>query len=247
MNQVTPLTTTSNMPLPRRRPSALLWGGLCLILSGLGLLLTTGPLRADNWWAIFILLPGLAALGAAVLQWQASGGAFNLWVRLNLITALPVLAVALIFVFRVDWSIGWTLMLIVPGLALWLNGFTTPRLPLGSLLRSLATLVGWCGLSTAVLGATFLLDRLGAIHLAQQFGAARWWSAFILLPGLGALLSALVARLGHGRPEGLRLLVGCGLWLVAVAACEFIGLAAPWYAPLLLTLAGLVLIGQAHD
>lgn len=239
-----PLTATSNPNIPRRRSSGRLWGGLGLLLAGAGLLLSAGQLQADNWWAVFILLPALAGLGGAALALHASAGRFNWWARLNLSSGLVVLAVALIFLFHVDWSIGWTLMLIVSGLALFISG-SAPGLPLGSLRRSAGALLMWCGLSTMALGVTFWLDRLGVISLTELFGATRWWSAFILLPGLGALLSALIIRLWRGQPAGARLLAGSGLALVVSAAGETMGVDARWTAPVMLMLVGLALLWPA--
>ncbi len=245
MTNSIPLTTTSLPQRLDRRPSGLLWGGLGLILSGAGLLLTSGQFRGDNWWAIFILLPALASLASAWLALHFGGGAFNLGARLGLGTGLPTLAVALIFMYHINWSIGWTLMLMVAGLVILINGFTVPGLPLGSRRRAAAELVWWIGLSVIALGATFLLDRLGVIHLAEQFGAAHWWSAFILLPGVGALLSALNASRAHGQSGGAQLLAGCGLLLIAAAAGDYAGLAWRWYGPMLLILGGLVVVWQA--
>jgi hypothetical protein len=244
MNSTTSLPNSLSAPLPPRRSAARLWAGLSLASAGALALFTLSPLRPDNWWAVFILLPGLAGLAAAAWAWQGCGWSFNWVVRLNLFTSLPVLTVALIFLWHINWNVGWTLMLIVPGLVLLLNGFTSPRLPLGSWLRSLASLVGWVGLSTAALGATFFLNQAGFIHLAL-LGELRWWAAFILLPGLGALLSGLRVWLGRGRSEGLWLLALAGVWLVGEAICEFMGLNAQWYVAVMVTLSGLVMLGQA--
>jgi len=244
MTTSSPLTTTSNTYTARRRASGLLWGGLALILSGAGLLLTAGQLRADNWWAVFILLAALGSLGGAALALHDSRGLFNLWVWLHLASGLVVLTVALIFLYHIDWSLGWTLMLIVTGLTLLVNGFGPGR-PLGSLRRSTGDLLAWCGASTAALGVTFLLDRLGVFSLVGLFGTARWWSAFILLPGLGMLLNALGVRLWHGQAGGARLLAGAGLALVVCAVGEYLGLPTRWTAPVLLMLVGLALLWPA--
>src|SRR5579859_491352 len=243
MTNTLPLTTASRPPSPARRPAGPLWTGLALLLGGTGLLLATGPLGGDNWWAIFILLPALASLAGAAVALHLDRGAFGLSARLNLAVGLPTLVTALIFIFRLSWSIGWTLMLITAGLVILLNGLTALGRPLGSAGRAAAELAAWIGLSVTALGLTFWLDRLGVINLVTLFGAARWWDAFVVLPGLGALLSALHAR--QGRGSGARLLAAAGLLLLAAAAGDTFNLAWRWYGPLLLILAGLVVIWPA--
>jgi hypothetical protein len=218
------------------------WTGLLLIGLGALLLLGAALFQNDNWWAIFIFLPAASMLGLAWLGQALSRGAFNLWVRLNLSLGLIVLAVALIFALDLDWGLAWTLMLIVPGLAIFLNGFTYPRLRLGSPLGSAANMQFWLGASVVMLGVTFLLNQLGAIDLAARFGTFHWWWVFILVPAAGALINALAVYRASGPHPTADSLLALSVMLAVDAGAEYLALNWQWRVPLSILLGGLTLL-----
>src|SRR5262245_30639348 len=133
-------TPPTDNSIPRSPGPWTFWNGALLIGLGVLCLLAAGLFQSDNWWAVFIFLPAVGLLSVAWLAHHLSRGAFNLWVRLHLSCGLIVLAVALIFALDLDWDYAWTLMLIVPGLVIFLNGFTYPRLRFGSPLASAANM-----------------------------------------------------------------------------------------------------------
>ena len=102
---------------PAFRFSGPAWGGLALIgIGAIFLLQTMGLLPTNfNWWALFILFPGVSLLYQA---WRMSdGGAhFDHRVRGPLIGGTAVTLVALIFLFNLDWGIMWPVFLILAGI-----------------------------------------------------------------------------------------------------------------------------------
>jgi hypothetical protein len=235
------LTQASTPPRPNRWLS---WNGVWLVALGAIGLLVPPFSRHPNWWAVFILVPALGLLAGAALAHRQSRGAFNLWVRLALSSGLIVLAVGLIFAFVLDWSYAWTLMLIVPGLAVFLNGFTRPRARFGTPMGSAANFLFWLGGSVALLGLTFLLDSLGLIDLQTMLGSTHWWSAFILLPGLGALINAFAIYANNGGDLTATTLLAIGVVLCLEARAEFVDMAWQWRVPLALLLCGLTYLAN---
>ncbi len=228
-------------PASTTRPGG--WQSLAAwLLAGLGAALLPATLfvHGGNWWALFIYVTALGLWAAAWpgRHWHADG--VNLGVRLCEGAGALVMPVALIFLLDLSWDYAWTLIIMMSGLVIGFNGLT--RWPLGSVRHSLMSVLIWAGLSTILLGATFLLDQLGFINLAGLIGRANWWAAFILLPGLGALLNALIVFARRGLGAGAGVLLAIGLLLCVEAASEFAGLPVRWTVPLLLVAGGVGLL-----
>lgn len=234
-------TSLTNLT-PRRFSLWPLLSGALFI--GLGLLfLTQGiHLSSHNWWSIFIFIPALGFLWAAGTIAHFCGGTFNVGSRLHFSVGLILLTVALIFAFGLDWAYAWPLMLIVPGLTLFLNGFTWPRQRFGSRAGSAANFQFWLGTSVILLGSVFLLNQLGLIDLVERFGHSHWWWPFILLPGVGALVNAIAIRLVTGPSATGNALLALGLVLCVAAGAEYWALAWLWQVPLVLIVFGLTLL-----
>jgi hypothetical protein len=239
-----PISLPTQFSAPPRPNRWLSWPGALLVALGAIGLIGPAVSRNPNWWAVFILVPAIGLLAGAVAAHRRSHGAYNLWVRLGLSSGLIVLAVALIFAFVIDWSYAWTLMLIVPGLAVFLNGFTYPRARFGTPAGSAANFLFWLGGSVALLGVTFLVDSLGLIDLQTLFGSAHWWSAFILLPGLGALINAFAIYANNGGDLTATTLLAIGVVLCLEARAEYVDMAWQWRVPLALLLCGLTYLAN---
>ena len=91
---------------------------LGLVLIGLGLLFLLNNFfdieLVGNWWAVFILIPAVANLNRAWRHYRAAGR----WTdsaRSALIGGLLIGTVALIFLFDLDWSYFWPVLLIILG------------------------------------------------------------------------------------------------------------------------------------
>ncbi|MHB1132946.1 MAG: LiaF transmembrane domain-containing protein [Chloroflexota bacterium] len=95
-----------------------------LVLVGLGLVFMLGNLTGfylHNWWALFILIPGLAALTRAYDLYRAAGQVTPA-MRSPLISGLVILMVAASFLLGMSWNLLWPLVLVLVGLGI----FFTP-------------------------------------------------------------------------------------------------------------------------
>lgn len=96
--------------------------GTLLILSGLILFgQNLGILAVENWWALFILIPAVAAFGTAAGMVQLAEGHFTRGARTQIIIGLVFTAVAAAFLFELSWSLIGPGLLILSGLALVIN------------------------------------------------------------------------------------------------------------------------------
>lgn len=92
-------------------------GGLILIGIGVVFLLSNWTeFRLDNWWALFILIPVVAAWGNAYRAYQAAGG-WSQEARNSIVGSLFPLFIAVIFLFNLDWGRIWPGFLILAGIA----------------------------------------------------------------------------------------------------------------------------------
>ena len=107
---------TAEQPTPNRSGA---WIG-AVVLIGLGvvfLLQNFGLLRTGNWWALFILLGTAGAWASAWRIYQTNGRRVNGAVTGAFIGGLFPLAVALIFLFDLNWGTIWPVFLIIAGIA----------------------------------------------------------------------------------------------------------------------------------
>ncbi len=227
---------------PSRRHGGAALGGLILIAVGaIFLLQNLGRIGPNfNWWALFILIPAVTTLWAAWMAFVRGGLRFNAAVRGSLSGGLIILTVALMFLMGLDWGVWWPAMLIVPGVAIILNGFAETD---NVSLQALAGMNLWVGATVAALGTTFLLNNQHLISLRALFGDLQWWGFFVLLPGLGAFINALIALTrGSGLTGPVRGLLVAGVALCAVAVVALLGLPWNWLTPIILIAAGVVML-----
>lgn len=98
-------------------------GGLILIAIGVIFLLgNVVDIRINNWWALFILIPVVAAWGNAWRLTQAAGHV-TVEARQAFAGALFPLYVALIFLFNWDWGQVWPGFLIIAGINAVMGGW----------------------------------------------------------------------------------------------------------------------------
>lgn len=188
----------SNNPAPmyepkRHKSSGGAWWALVLILTGVILLVQNLHLAnfEFHWWALFIFIPVLGSLSAA---WESARrtGRFSSGVAGALGSAVVVGTVAVMLLFGMDWSKLWPLMLIAPGVSAFLSGVAgidPEKSQQGSLWLSLSA---WVGLALMVLGTGFLANSYPIPALQPYITGYRWWAVPIFLPGIGALVAALV-------------------------------------------------------
>ncbi len=236
------MTENVNSAKPFRRHTGAALGGLILIAVGVIFLLQNmGRMGPNfNWWALFILIPAASSLWAAWLAFVRGGLRFNAAVRGSLGGGIIILTVALLFLTGLDWSVWWPAMVIVPGVAIFINCFAETD---NVSLQALAGMNFWVGTAVAALGTTFLLNNLHLISLHALFGDLRWWGLVVLIPGLGAFFNALIALArGSGLTAIVRGLLVAGMALCAVAVVALLGLPWSWLTPIILIAAGVVML-----
>jgi len=97
-------------------------GGLVLIVLGVLILLQNfGGVSLSNWWALFILLPAAGAFGNAYAAYQKAGNHLNAAARGSLIGGLIFTMVAAAFLFNLNMSLLWPVLIILAGLGILLN------------------------------------------------------------------------------------------------------------------------------
>ncbi len=92
-------------------------GGIALILLGVIFFLQEAGLRilSGNWWAVFILIPGVVLLWRAYMAYHAAGN----WTRVareQIVAGVGLIVIAGIFIFNLDWGKIWPVFLILAGL-----------------------------------------------------------------------------------------------------------------------------------
>ncbi len=98
------------------------WGVALIFLGALFLLDTfnVAPIHFYNWWAIFILVPGINTLILAGKRFQ-NEGQINHKVRRAGFRGLLLILVALTFFLNIDWGIMFSIFLIGGGIYLLLR------------------------------------------------------------------------------------------------------------------------------
>ena len=137
-----------------------------------------------HWWASFIVLPALFFFGSA---WVLARQRFSSRISLVLLgLGLIVLTVAAIFLLNLAWERWWPLMLITPALTLLILGLPNLAPAQKPAVTAWVSLLAWVGLSTLLLGLTFLAGNFQRIDLQVLQHSWGWWSIFILICALGA-------------------------------------------------------------
>ncbi|MCB8984350.1 MAG: hypothetical protein H6659_11030 [Ardenticatenaceae bacterium] len=217
----TPLTTE---PIRVKPAGSYRWRGFSLFLAGILLLcLQAMKYRVENWWAIFIVLPGVALIGLGRMWGKRGNGRYPLSARLAYGAAGITLVVASMFLLNLNWAVWWPLMIIAPGGALLITAGGSGQNPTAV---AWTHTTRWLAVAVLGLGGTFLAHNLGLIHL-NQFGDFRWWGVWIAVAACGAFVSGLRLLLRLGYPS----LSVIGLWLLAffsgaTAVIELLGI--PW-------------------
>jgi len=221
----------------RRPTSGIVWG---LLLISLGVYFFLRELdiidMGFNWWAIFILLPAFGFFtGAWELFWRKRR--LNAAVRSSFGSGLIVLTVALILLLDLRWRIWWPMMVMVPGFAIFLGGFVDRSSKKSAGERNWTLWNLWVGLAVMLLGAAFLAEKLDLFYIREVIPSANWWAVFVALPGVGALLHAIIIALSRGKHRGASLtLAVIGIALLSVAAVAYFTL--NWNLILPVTLIG---------
>jgi drug/metabolite transporter (DMT)-like permease len=121
MNETEPSTNPEEQ---RHHHGGGTWIGVAFVLFGIIMILqTTGVARLENWWALFILIPAVGSFAAAVRSFRSSGGRFTKSAAGAIGGGLFMTAVALFFLFRVDWGQYWPVFIVLVGVSMLLGAF----------------------------------------------------------------------------------------------------------------------------
>jgi uncharacterized membrane protein len=100
-----------------RRHFGWLWGGVLVVL-GVELLLENMGLKiADNWWALFILIPAFGSYAAAWDQYREDNRLTRTAAG-SLVSGLLFTVLTLVFFFSIDFGMLWPALLVLVGLSL---------------------------------------------------------------------------------------------------------------------------------
>jgi len=113
-------------PEPRRDGSgssrpAWVAGGVLILIGIVFVVRNVTGFSLDNWWALFILIPALGSLLTSYQKYQRNGRRFTGASRGPLIGGLFLLGLTAVFLFKLDWSRIWPLVLILAGLGVLLG------------------------------------------------------------------------------------------------------------------------------
>ena len=216
------------------RRQAIFWrdlGGVTMLLIGLTFLVMSilGKRQVDNWWSIFVMLPGVLLLGIGRTL-RLGNGRTHVLPRLAVGLGLIILTVGAMFALNLNWNVWWPLMIVVPGVAFWLVGGAKADVGGTAVLR----FHRWLALTLLLLGFTFLADQLNFIDLQALFGNFHWWGILILIPGIGAFVEG--GRVLRHSAWASTLLLIAGVWIMSSGLMELL-------APNWLSWEGMVGIG----
>ena len=200
---------------------SIFWGMVLIIVGAILILQRTNMLGTDfNWWALFIFIP---AFGALSTTWNIllKKRRITSGVRSSFGSFVTIGTLATMFLFDMDWSIWWPLMMIAPGFSIFLNGFVDRKSKAGTAGHWFGRMGWWIGISVIGLGAAFLGQNLRLFSMVEVTGFRHWWALFLLLPGVTFLLHALITVvITHRFPFGsvTQIITGVASLSVAVVA-----------------------------
>ena len=103
--------------------AAWIGGGLLILLGVIFLLENFGFPVPENWWAVFVLIPGLIAFNTAWSIYRRNNRQVTASARGALVSGLVLTALALALFFNFDFGRYWPVILIALGVAVIAGNF----------------------------------------------------------------------------------------------------------------------------
>jgi hypothetical protein len=243
-----PVKTPEQQPVqtPHRRTRFPFIGVVLVILGIVFFLQQTGHLTENfNWWALFILIPAVSSLTGMYYAIRNSG-TFNQTARSAAGTAVVFFTLSFMFLFALDWTIYWPLMVLAVGFSILIGSIPGAQVQDRQNIKRFMSMGIWIGAGAILVGAAFLVKNLHVIDVTLLLGS-RWYAWLVLLPGIGNLVNAYLLYHSEGNKVtlGVRVLIGLGLIIIILAVLMLVGLAWNILGPLMIIGAGLAFIISA--
>lgn len=215
-------------------------GAIILISVGVFFLLNRLGLPVfKNWWAIFILIPGISSIGTLVEE-LSSGNGFRALLASSIMGILFPFTIAGMFLFDLSWAKLWPVFVILAGFSMFLTAFVKRGEPVGNFADNFRPwLVTW-GLAVILFGGMLLLQNFGT--LPERFVSLRWWGVPILLAASGGVISAFFAMYVKKPVWIIGLHLFTALILAMPGLFALLGIRVDIVLPLLVIAIGLVII-----
>ena len=227
---------------PRRRTRFPFIGIVLVVL----VLQQTGNITEHfQWWALFILIPAFSSLTGMYYAIRNSG-TFNQTARSAAGSAVVFFTLSFMFLFNLDWTIYWPLMVLAVGFSVLIGSIPGDRVKDRENLKRFMSMGIWFGTGAILVGTAFLLKNTNVLDVTTVLGQ-RWYAWLVLLPGIGSLVNAylLYRAEGNKMTMGARVMIGLGLIIIILAVLMLVGLAWNILGPLMIIGAGLAFIISA--
>lgn len=99
-------------------------GVILIVLGGLFLMQNTGTLRIpiSNWWALFILIPAIAAFERAWQIYRDAGNQMTAQMSGSVLSGIVLTLLTLGFLFNIGWTYFGPILIILAGLGILFSG-----------------------------------------------------------------------------------------------------------------------------
>jgi hypothetical protein len=101
----------------RRRGNGWLPGLILIVIGALFLLQNAGIALGGNWWAIFVMIPAIAAGGVAWAMFERAGRKYTPAMSAPLTGFVLLTFIAAMLFFSLSWSLLWPVFIIIAGLS----------------------------------------------------------------------------------------------------------------------------------
>jgi hypothetical protein len=113
-----------------------------------------------------------------------------------------VLTVAILFLFGMNWTVYWPVLVIVAGFSMMISSFPDKSMDNRLNLKRFMNMGLWFGLGGLLLGVAFLFKNLGVYDIRSLFGE-RWYGYFIFIPGIGFIVNAVLLYIANDKKPNM--------------------------------------------
>ena len=214
-----------------------------LILIGLGvffLLQRLGITVFKNWWAFFFFIPAISAAGNLVQEIR-NGNGFRFSISSSILGTLFPTAIAIMFLFELNWVKYWPVFVILAGLSMLLTGFIKEEAPVGKFVKRFRPwLLSW-STGVIVFGVLLLLENFFLAGFYQF--QSKYLGIPLLIASFGGILTIIQAyKNGHPSKLFIGLNIITTLFLALPGILAILGLQLQIVGALLIITLGLLIL-----